>query len=228
MKRIVVDIETVPLAASMLTRYPEDRRNPPANYKSDEAIAKWRANDRIEWQDGLAKECSLNPRLGRVLCIGMKLDDEPTVVHMAKSEEDEDEVLRAFWKTVELSEGEVITWNGAWDLRFIVIRSVIRGIPFTEHVAGYTTRLWFRKYTYAPHTDCKAVLTNWDQPRSGEGLNEWCAAFGLPAKTDGITGADVYQMYLDGKWDQLAEYNKGDVDATYGIYKAAVQYMIAP
>lgn len=225
---VVVDIETVPLAASMQAQYPEDRRDPPANYKSDEAIAKWRAKDRAEWQAGLAKDASLNPRLGRVLCVGLKVGDGETVVKMARTEEEERDVLVAFWEAVSQTEGEVVTWNGAWDLRFLLIRSLIHGVPFTEYVSGHTSRSWFRKFAVHPHTDCKAVLTNWDPPRSGEGLNEWCDAFGLPRKVGGITGGDVYQLYLDGKFDELAEYNKGDVEATHAVFTRAVQHMIAP
>lgn len=225
--KTVLDIETVPLLSSMGAEYPMALRNPPSNYKSDEAIAKWRANDHAEWSNGLAKESSLNPRLGRIFCIAIKQGTSPAQCFMAVTEAEEKEVLEKFWHAVAITEGEVVTWNGAWDLRFILIRSLVHGIQFTEFVSGMTTRNWLRKYVNFPHTDCKAVLTNWDAPRSGEGLNEWCKLFGIAGKTDGITGGDVYKMYLDCRFQEIAEYNIKDVEATAAIY-AAIAPMVAP
>ncbi|MEY5032362.1 MAG: hypothetical protein RL354_1393 [Planctomycetota bacterium] len=88
---LVLDIETVPLAASLAMPYPEATRFAPANYKTDEAIAKWRDADRIKWYEDRAKECSLNPRLGRIVVIGTNVD---TIV--APAEADEREALVRF------------------------------------------------------------------------------------------------------------------------------------
>lgn len=226
--KVVVDIETVPLHSSLLATYPLDKRNPPANYKSEEAIAKWREADRKDWADGLVKESSLNPRLGRVLCIGMKSGESPAICAMAETEDKERDVLVAFWEEVARTDGEVVTWNGAWDLRFILIRSLIHGIEFTEYVSGHNVRNWFRKFSVFPHTDCKAVLTNWEPPRSGEGLDEWCRTFGIDGKSEGISGKDVFPMYTNGEFDAIIKYNLADVEATYAIYQKAVSIMTAP
>ena len=67
----VIDIETVPLAASMAAAYPAAERQPPANYRNADAIDAWRERDRLAWAQERAKTCSLSPRLGRVLCVGM-------------------------------------------------------------------------------------------------------------------------------------------------------------
>ena len=211
-RALVLDIETVPLESSMAAVYPEGDRTPPANYKSDEAIAKWREADRQKWDAALAKECSLNPRLGRILCVGTSAG---TV--LAPTPDEEPELLRQTWAWLREAHGRVVTWNGSWDLRFIMIRSLAHGI--TPSLQPSVTREWFRRYATFPHFDCKAVLTNWDAPRAGEGLSEWAQFFGLAGKTQGISGKDVYPLYQGGMLDEIAEYCQQDVAATRAVYE---------
>ena len=46
---VVLDIETVPIAASLAVPYPAADRDPPASYKSDESIQRWREADAVKW-----------------------------------------------------------------------------------------------------------------------------------------------------------------------------------
>ena len=224
---VVLDIETVPLAESLAAEYPEDRQ-PPANYKSAETIAKWREQDRIKWVEERAKKASLNPRLGRILCLGWAVvtKDEGTLTDhgcfYAEHEEGEKELLANFWRLMATHSGQVVTWNGSWDLRFIVLRSAHHRL--TPSLGGAHIREWLRKYQTRPHFDCKAVVLNWDVVQSGEGLSEWAAFFGLPGKTEGVTGKDVYPLFLGGMHDEIAEYCIRDVLATAGIYAQLLDF----
>jgi hypothetical protein len=209
---LVLDIETVPLDASMHAPYPEADRNPPSNYKSEDAITKWRAIDRKRYTQDRAKECSINPRLGRILCVGTS-----DGLSMAAEAADEADTLRDTWAWIGKHDGQVVTWNGSWDLRFILMRSLKHGI--TPSVSADVVRNWFRKYATAPHFDCKAVLLNWDVRVAGEGLSEWATFLGLPPKTDGMSGADVYPLYQGGHLDEIAKYCAQDVAATKAIYE---------
>ncbi len=214
---LVLDIETVPLATALDAPYPEGLRQPPANYKSEEAISKWRETDRARWSDERAKECSLNPRLGRILCVGTSEG-----VALGANEADEKDVLEQTWLWLKTHRGRVVTWNGSWDLRFILIRSLAHGV--TPTLPPSTIREWFAKYRTFPHFDCKAVLLNWETRVSGEGLSEWASFLGLPGKTDGITGKDVYPLYQGGMLDEIAEYCKQDVAATQAVYEKIVPF----
>lgn len=216
-RALVLDIETVPLDEAMAAPYPEAERTPPANYKSDEAIGKWREADRVKWAADRAKECSLNPRLGRILCVGTAGLGSTTHTVVAESPDGEAQLLRRVWELLKESSGRVVTWNGSWDLRFILIRSLAHGI--TPTVMPSVTREWFARYRTFPHYDCKAVLTNWDAPRAGEGLSEWAAFLNLPGKTDGISGKDVYPLYQGGMIDEVVQYCEQDVVATRAIYE---------
>ena len=215
---LILDIETVPLASSLTVPFDRSSVTPPANYKTSEAIKSYIDKAELEYPARRVKECSLNPRLGRVLCIGMATD-VPNLwpVAMAATEEDEADVLRTFWKHVALHDGRVVTWNGSWDLRFLVVRSLSHGIVPT--VSGDIVSKWFKKYTTEPHFDCKAVLLDWDVRQIGEGLSQWAAFFGVAGKLDGLSGADVYPLYEGGQLDEIAQYCAADVAATQAIYE---------
>ena len=213
---LVLDIETVPLASALAMPYPNADRLPPSNYKNEDAIAKWRDADRVKWAGERAKECSINPRLGRVLCIGMSGAVQQVVT--AETEADEPAILNTFWGAVlENPTGQIVTWNGMWDLRFLVIRSLAHKI--TPSVSAETIRGWFAKYRTYPHFDCKAVLTNWENRAEGEGLSEWSAFLGGDGKTQGMSGADVFPLYQLGHFDEIASYCAQDVRATHDIYE---------
>lgn len=211
-RRLTIDIETVPTEAALAAPYPEAERQPPANYKSDEAIAKWREADRIKWADERAKECSLSPRLGRIICIGTSDGLIPCY-----APEQEREALEAVWQTLRDIRHEyyVATWNGSWDLQFIILRSLALGvnIPATEGKFGR----WFKKYDPTLHFDVKAVLTQWAPPKAGEGLAEWAAFFGVEGKTAGWSGARVWPAYQAGEYDAIGAYCMADVAATTAI-----------
>jgi hypothetical protein len=218
MAPVVLDIETVPLIASLEMPYPEGERMPPANYKSDEAVAKWREADVTAWRADRVKACSLNPRLGRVFCVGLKSGPLEQVV-VAKTELREARALATVWEVIADADGRVVTWNGSWDLRFLLIRSMLLKVPVPIRPA--TVRGWLRKYSTHPHCDVKAMLTNWEAPVRGEGLNEWAQAFGVGGKTDGLSGASVWPMFARGEFDAIAAYCLDDVRATAALYEAA-------
>lgn len=215
---IVLDIETVPTQAALAAPYPDAERTPPANYKSDEAIAKWREADRAKWAEDRVKECSLNPRLGRVLCVGtinLALGTESTVL-TAVTEADEAALLLRTFDRLAAQDGKVVTWNGAWDLHFLLTRALVLGVD--PAIDPALVRGWFRRYQYAPHFDCKAVLTQWAPPTKGEGLDAWATALGVPGKADGLSGGDVWRLFEAGQLAEIAAYCAQDVATTLAIY----------
>lgn len=208
---LVVDIETIPLKASLTATYNPADFSPPSNYGAD-AAARWHLKNEDDWRGKLGKTASINPRLGRVLCVGTNHD-----VAYARDEVTETATLRWFWREVAEADGSIVGWNSAWDLRFLLVRSMVHGIVPT--VAGSTVQAWFRRYVYAPHFDCKAVLTNWDSKVAGEGLDEWAKALGLPGKTAGVDGGDVAWMYDEGQHELIQQYCAQDVATTQAIFE---------
>jgi hypothetical protein len=210
---LILDIETVPIAAHLEMPYPLDDRSPPTtSQRTAESITRWREKDRAKWTAERAKQCSLNPRLGRVLVIGTSVEtlvvDDPA---------QEAAALTRFWELAHGTGGRVVTWNGSWDLRFLVIRSLAHRVMIP--LPPSTVQGWFKRYVTFPHYDCKAVLMNWDTAKAGDGLNEWATFFGLEGKADGMTGADVWPMYQAGRLEDVVRYCEQDVALTAAIYQ---------
>lgn len=203
---LVFDIETVPLRATMAADYPADERRPPANYKSEEAIAKWREADQEAWANGLVKEASLNPRLGRVLAVGTKVvGEEDPQIAVAVEEYQEKAILEQFWTRFR-AHPAIAGYNSmAFDLPFLMVRSLVCGVAVPD------LSRYLRRYSSSPHLDVRMVLGNWDSFAKGK-LGEWSAFFGGPAIFG--DGAEVYQLHLEGRHREIAAHCGSDIEAT--------------
>jgi hypothetical protein len=211
---LVLDIETIPTAAGMAVPYDEATNPPPANYSKPEAIASWHEKGRVAYAERRAKECSVNPRLGRVLAIGLSSTENGPQMLYAMTDAEEESILRAFWDIMNDAEGPLVTWNGVWDFRFLLIRSARHRIA-----PGFAVGPYFKRYSTNPHFDCKAVLMqDWNFRGAGEGLAEWSAFFGLEGKSDGWDGSKVYPAFLAGRHEEIKQYCAADVAATAAVY----------
>jgi hypothetical protein len=210
MTPLCLDTETLPLIASMEAPYPRDAFAPPSNYKLAEAIDGFHERNAKDWAAKREKECSVNPRLGRILCLST---DNGT--HYAMTEAAEKPLLVKAWDEIRAAEGRVVTWNGTFDLRFLLVRSLANGIG--PSIAPSLIRQWFKKYDHWQHFDVKSVLLNGDL-MSKEGLDEWAKFFGLAGKPDGIDGGMVAWMYREGQHDVIQDYCESDRTNTRAMY----------
>lgn len=213
MSVIAVDIETLPLAASLALPYPDDERTPPSNY-GPEAREKWREKDRAVWEQDRIKQYSLSPLYGRVCAVGMAVEMEDgsteTNALVQSVEASEPELLTALWDVV--SEYDcVVTWNGfQFDIPFLLIRSMIHDV-----MVPFDGRTLTRRYAQHPHYDVKQVITGWDTRGKGS-LDEYLVAFGMPVKTR--HGSEVYPMSQRGEWTAIGEYAAEDAARTLALY----------
>ena len=218
---LVLDIETVPLAASLAAPYPKDERSHPANYKDPEKIAAWYVKDEAEWRAGRAKACALNPRLGQVVCLGWAWDKgivpyAPTT--NAQDSWEESELLTTFWRLARLAYDNaepIVVFNAGFDLRFLLVRSWANNVE--QSIPGQEIAKWSRRYSTFPVFDVQGVLSNW-QLREGETLDAWAQFFGCGDLIRG-SGSDVQGWYDAGDFESIAAHCKGDVAATAAIYQ---------
>lgn len=227
---MVLDIETAAgsrardeAAAILASPYPYDERFPPDNYKKEETIAKWRAADEANWPktlreraDALLKEAALSPRLGRIVCVGIKCTEDDS--HVVSCLDPADERGIVDWAVGQIGRAKVgdgvmpvVTFNGlTFDLPFLQVRAAVHGVDVRFPMAGMLAR-----YRTDPHADLRAILTNWDTRTSGT-LHEWCAAFGIGV-TDTTTGADIGAMVERGDADGIRAHCLADLDVTYQL-----------
>jgi len=227
MKRpVVLDFETIPLASSLTAPYPEGKRSAPSNYKDPIKIAQWIERDRASWADGLVKTASVNPRLGRLLCSGWGYAKDDIHVDYAVTDADEKALIRSAWQRLADNDGRVAGWNSrGFDLRFLVIRSLINGVEPTLPPAIIAD--WFKKYGSIYHFDAKLALMDGDA-MSQEGVNEWAAALGLPGKTDGMSGRDVWPLFQRGEHERITQYQRGDIVSEMAIVDKIAPFFLSP
>jgi hypothetical protein len=159
---------------------------PPANYKKEEAIAKWIAEKVAERRE----KAPLSPLEGRIVAIGVGplWSDEPPDVFAAEDERLVLETLKSYFVGHEW-----VIWCGwrirIFDMPFLAARFAVHGIqaPWLPDPRDY-----------------RSVIDGADVLTSGH-LAEWLQRFGLPPKTG--TGAQVADMPIE----QITEYCRNDV-----------------
>jgi len=214
-RTLVFDIETVPAV--------EMRSLPPTVGKALATAVERGDNDE-------GKIMSLSPMFGKIVSLAVgegEIDDvgdqEVTVLAVAPEGRERDsfpsfmrvmseaELLACFW---ELASGAkvVVTYNGrGFDVPFLIMRSLIHGVPATVDLVS-------SPFSLRPHLDLYNVLV----PRRGLGpssLDVMCWALGMPSPKDVMDGSMVAPTYARGDIEAIATYNIGDIQATTRLYQ---------
>lgn len=200
MFRIYLDIETLP---------PE--RNDPL---IGERIARM--------DDDEYRRLALDSRYGRLLCIGTIIEENGVITRrgvLGKEKDtgkfhlDEARTLRSFWKLLSCFNQHrdlLIGFNLLdFDLNFVCTRSVIKSVKPSFNVC-------FARFRSRPVYDVMWEFEHWRRKVS---LGEVAEILGLKSsKQDGIAGANVYDFYLAGRHQEIADYCLRDCDLTRAIY----------
>ena len=211
---LVFDIETVPGV--------DLRKVPPT---VAQAVTKYA--DRQDWDEG--KVMSLSPYFGKVVSLAFgdgEVDpDQQEVTVLVVPPDDvevkalpswvrlvsEAELLQAFWALAGAA-SVVVTYNGrAFDVPFLVGRSLIHDIPVRVDLQS-------NRYSLRPHLDIYQAMGG----RYGRGpasLDVVCWALGMPSPKEVMDGSMVHTFFAKGDMATIAEYNAGDVRATTAVYQ---------
>jgi 3'-5' exonuclease len=161
---------------------------------------------------------SIHPHLGWICCISAvsgTLDrrvNDP-VSWTAAGEDEEAQLLRAFWAAVAGFPRSVtwVTFNGKrFDVPFILARSA-------RHRVSPTRADMTNTYPYKdrPHTDLSNLwLVSY-------GLADLCEHLGVDSPKGGFDGSDVACAVHDGRIQEVKDYCERDAIATLGCAQAA-------
>jgi 3'-5' exonuclease len=169
------------------------------------------------------RQLSLNPQLGRVLCIGVivERDDQVSrrgVIGRCKDTGrfhlDEERTLRTFWSLLRDFDPRrdlLIGFNLLdFDLHFICTRSVIKRVKPSLTIC-------FARYRAQPVFDCMWEFNHW---RHRTKLDHIAKVLGLESsKGDGVNGGTVYDLFTAGRHQEIADYCMRDVELTRAIYR---------
>lgn len=227
---VYLDIETLPTSRPDIRARLADGITPPANYKSEEAIAKWWAEKGNAEKESAIAATALNGTWGELLAIGIAVNDLDPVVLMRGDVFTTERALIEGWAALVESEinaacrfdSEMTGWDtrAEWvghniedfDLRFIRQRACINDVrlPF---------RLPLDRYPRGPHRfDTMKEWGGWNGRVKQTDLE---LAFGL-TRSDDITGADVWKMWQDGKHALIHNHCREDVRLLRAIHRRMV------
>lgn len=202
---IVFDCEAV--AIDDAGRYLEPV-SAPANYKDAEKIAAYCEQAQ---RDALAK-AALDIDLGRIVALGSMQHGNDPIVALARDEQDEADILRAFWARVvapnAYNRPTLIGFNClGYDLPLMLRRSLYLGVAAPRFQMG--------KYRHDGIEDLMLSLS-FDGAVKYRGLSFYCRRFGLDVP-DETSGAQIAELHAAGDWDGIANHCRADVLKTAAL-----------
>ncbi len=211
MKKLFFDIETIPadVSSDEALRYLYDRK-------------KLKNPDLEDSFEDFYLKTSFDGSFGRIACIAYAVNNDP--VRVISIEQGEKKLLEDFWfvaKQCDVFVGHNII---DFDLRFILQRSIILGVPpswnrFQElgkKPWEMTKYLSFARYNNIPIFDTMTEWSNWGNQKLG--LEHVALALGIPTPKEGIDGSEVWNFYQAGKINDICEYCKRDVETTRAVH----------
>jgi hypothetical protein len=209
---------------------------PPGNYKKQETIDEWMANeapkvaaklkDAFESDvDDTYRRTSFDGAFGQVCVIGYALgDSQPEYVKADDlTAASEVALLQAFSCVLtdliprnEEFSTTVIGHNvAAFDLRFLVQRHIINGVrPHGVIARAAQAKPWEQEKVFD-------TMIQWggSGAKAGGSLDKLCKALSIPSPKGAIDGSKVWDFVKAGEIVQVAEYCAKDVAATRAVHK---------
>jgi hypothetical protein len=152
---------------------------------------------------------ALDAMTGRVVCVGMLVDDGETATEITLAGEDEHVLVSGFWNTVR--PGDVIAGHNVldFDIQFLRQRSWILGVQPSRFIDT-------RKYYTADVIDTLQLWTNWTGSKKGATLDALGLALGCGRKIG--EGANVAQWWAARDIESIKKYCREDVRIGYRVF----------
>lgn len=204
---LVIDTESVPDGRLLgAVKYPGEPLTP------EEAIEKARAEAReTNWNGSDFIPVSFHVPVG--VCV-LRVGTDFTLQALACLDAPHfrpREIVKKFWLGVSCYKAKMVTFNGrGFDL------------PLLELAAfryGYSARDYYQnsRNRFNGPIDLMDWMTNFGACRLAGGLDLLAKLLGKPGKM-GVSGDQVYQMYLDGKFQEINDYCLCDTLDTYFVF----------
>jgi hypothetical protein len=222
MATIFIDIQTIPLQDPQLIAHITETIKPPATYKHPDSIEKW-------YQENLPKEVkrryqqtALDGLYGEIFSIAWAIDDQEVMAFWRDDLSSERGLLQHFMDEIaqlEDNKGQrrfIRQWVGhyisGFDLRFIWQRCVVNRVkpsvaipldakPWDERVFD-THTMWNGSHNNNTQTD----------------LPNLAKALGMEGNMH-KNGSSIYQDWLAGRYDAIADYNRQSVNHARNLYR---------
>ncbi len=135
-------------------------------------------------------------------------------------------MLESFWEGVTYYE-TLVTFNGrAFDVPFLLHRSVVQQVVPTIDLMRYR---YLTQQNPPYHIDLQDQLTFYGAMTKRPSLHMFCQAYGITSpKSHGVSGNDVAALFYAKKSRDIAVYNSYDLLATAALYDKWQTYLAPP
>lgn len=156
-------------------------------------------------------DAALHPAFANVVCVCAR-DDGAEPRRFTACGADEREILLRFAKTFGAKDIVLCGWGlKHFDIPMLACRLLAYGIPLPPCLRVNGKKPW-----EVAHADLC------DDFRFGGGqrisLDAACLMLGLPSPKEQMSGADVHRAFAEGRFEDIATYCMGDVDAAARIH----------
>ena len=166
----------------------------------------------------------LRLHLHRIVAISVALRsrDKFAVWSLGNEDADEKEIIERFFNGIDKYVPTIVSWNGkGFDLPVLHYRSLLHGVQAPRYWETGDNDQSFRWNNYLSryhrrHTDLMDVLAGYEM-RANAPLDEVASLLGFPGKM-GMSGAKVWDNYMDGDIKGIRDYCETDVLNTYLVY----------
>ena len=160
----------------------------------------------------------------RIVVISAVLRDSDGlhIFSLGRERGNEREIVQRFFDGLERRSPDLVSWNGAgFDLPVLQYRAMLHGVTAARYWEVGDTDREFRYNNYLGrfhwrHIDLMDVLSGY-QFGGRASLQHMSQLLGLPGKL-GMSGADVWDYYRDGRHDEIERYCETDALNTFLIY----------
>lgn len=231
---LYLDIETLPDSATVgmdLTGDPPgwtcpESGEPPANYKAEEAIERWREREREKAKAGAWKEYrdrALSPMTGRIACIGWALDNKKSqcwVADIASPFLLEKDILARLEDGLTRLDGpfRIVGHNvKGFDVPYLRLRAMAHGMDKLARMLSpgprYSTKV-------VDTCDLWPASSSWNREKvnGSAKLSEVCKFLGITRENQ-VMGSQVFEAYVAGRLVEIADHCMHDVEDTRDVYK---------
>ena len=209
-RNVYLDIETIPSQdPALLDRFLAEVKAP-AQYKKQDSIDKWLDENRDKVARERLAKTSFDPAHGHICTIGYAIDNNSLRTHHTKSVENEKLVIKGFFGEINTAHRTTFVGHyvSGFDLRFIINRAVVLGIPIPPCIPR-DLKPWGKGIF--------DTMTAWAGTRDTISLDNLCKILGIDGK-DGFDGSMVADAWANGEHEKIAEYCGDDVERVRQIH----------
>lgn len=162
-------------------------------------------------QDEQISKMGLNPMLNLICCAGWCDENGPNSILIENATlAEEKELLLLFWDKLSKYD-QFVTFNGrSFDIRCMLLHGITHGIRPSVKIDSW-------RYNRGNHIDMRLILSGDDKFAPGK-LDFFCKKFLGEGKMEGIDGAMVQDYWDNGLGDDIAEYNRDEVEKMWDLF----------